>query len=408
MNKWCTVLLLVSFLAGLPGNAAAYPIPPVTLWQLIEQSDAVVLARVERIEKAEPIPIEKQIQDGDFFDRDSVVLRVLETWKGEEMAEIRVTYGAGWICPAPPRYVEGEVVLAFLEAGERQVLRRRVERAQYEAEKLLAPPPSEEELAEQEKLMEEYGVEPPTPEEEAEQEARSEASLRRYEAWAPGRWFTVGLSYGTLYPAEEDRPVFRELVAQAVRLQAADTFDPDDKREWLISAAERRATRWQGLYELQPKTDRLHYFYDSERRGAEADAPLTGEELDRLAAGFVREPSVDPTLSMLLGLLAPLPDAGVDRAAAAAIETALETRGRAWWLPSAMAHVLRRFGDPDPAHRLTRENLDCSGQPVCEEVDSEALPGIWQQARRDLGIPEVARAEVPERRVFGVGGETPD
>ena len=58
---------------------------------------------------------------------------------------------------------------------------------------------------------------------------------------------------------------------------------------------------------------------------------------------------------MLLTLLAPLPDAAVDRMAAAAIETALEKRPQAWWLPDAMARTLERFGDADPEHRLMRE-----------------------------------------------------
>jgi len=386
-----------------PPDAGAYPIPPVTLWSLVEQADVVVLARVERVEPGEP-RTEEDMMNGDFFDRDIAVLRVLETWKGEEMAEIRVTFGAGVICPAPPRFQIGEVVLAFLERGKTTTRRVAEASAQWEGERLRRTP--EEKAAEEAERIE-AGWTPPTPEEEAEQRAKSEQSFRKFVAWAAGRWFTVGLSYGTLYPAEEDRPAFRDLVAQAARLQAAGKVEPADRREWLVSAAERRATRWQGLYELAPKTDKFHYFYDRGRR-EDADEPLTGEELARLGAGFVREPSVDSTLAMLLGLLAPYPDAQVDRAAAATIETALEKRPRAWWLPDAMARTLERFGDADPKHRLTRDNVDCGGEPVCEWVDPETLPGIWQQARRDLGIPAVAKIEVPERRVFGVGGETPD
>jgi hypothetical protein len=385
-----------------PSDAGAYPIPPVTLWSLVEQADVVVLARVERVEPGEP-RTEEDMMNGDFFDRDIAVLRVLETWKGEEMAEIRVTFGAGVICPAPPRFQIGEVVLAFLERGETTTRRVAEANAQWEAERLGRTP---EEKAAEEAEQIEAGWTPPTPEEEAEQRAKSEQSFREFVAWAAGRWFTVGLSYGTLYPAEEDRPAFRDLVAQAARLQAAGKVDPADRREWLVSAAERRATRWQGLYELAPKADKLHFFYDDERQDAEE--PLTGEELARLAAGFVREPSVDSTLTMLLTLLAPLPDAAVDRTAAAAIETALEKRPQAWWLPDAMARTLERFGDADPEHRLVREKVDCDGVPICTRVPHENLPGIWQKARIDLGIPAVSPAEVPERRVAGVGGETPD
>ena len=391
------VILAVSLLT--PRPAGAYPIPPVTLWHLIEQADIVVLARVVRIDEPEEQPTENEREQA-VGDGDVAVLRVLETWKGEEPGEIRVNFSRGVICPAPPRYEVGEIVLAFLERGETHTRRWAEANAQREEERLRMTP---EEKAAEEAAWRETGREPPTVEEEAQWKAEGDDLFRRFSAWAMGRWLTIAESYGTLYPAEEDQPVFRDLVRQAVRLQAAGKVEPADRREWLISAAERRATRWQGLYELTPAADQLHYFYDGKREAT----PLTGSELDRLARGFVREPSVDSTLTMLIPLLAPLPDAAVDRAAVAAIEAALENRRQAWWLPGAIEAAIARFGDPEPKRRLGR-HTDCDGRPICESVNSAALPGIWETARRELGIPEVAPAEVPERRVFGVGGETPD
>lgn len=396
------VLLVLMF--GIPSpSALAFPIPPVSLWKLVEQADSVVVARVERIETAEPLSAE-EMSKRESFDRDVAVLRVLETWKGEEMSEIHVSFASTVICPAPPRFVEGELLLAFLESGESQTRRWRIA-IMNEREKRRNRTP--EEIAAEERQYSDYGSAVPTPEEQASQDAQEDESIRRYEAWAVGRWFAVGLSYGTLYPDQRDLPVFRELVGQATRLQAAGNVDAADRREWLISAAERRATRWHGLYELAAKTDALHFFYDRERRDT-PDEPLTGEELARLASGFVREPSVDATLTMLLKLLSPLPDPSVDRTAAAAIEAGLQKRERAWWLPEAMALVLERFGDPDTERRLRRENFDCAGAPTCEWVDTKALPDIWEQARRELRIPAVPAASVPEQRVGRVGAETPD
>ena len=58
-----------------------------------------------------------------YLDRDVAVLRVLETWKGPLTRQVTVHFSSNLICPAPPRYVEGETVLAFLERGETQVRR---------------------------------------------------------------------------------------------------------------------------------------------------------------------------------------------------------------------------------------------------------------------------------------------
>lgn len=402
------VLLVALSLLAWPGGAAAYPISPVSLWQLVAQADLVVIARVERVGTGEPADPDAAITAG-FFDRDTAVLRVLETWKGSPLAEVRVSFGSSVICPAPPRYVEGEIVLAFLERGETRMANWREAERQLAARGRSAEGEDGESGAEiaADETEDPDGGPVSSPEEKAAEAVEHERQVAQYEAWAAGRWFTVGLSYGTLYPDAGDRPTYRALVDQAVRLQAAGTVAEEDRREWLVSAAERRATRWQGLYDLAPSTDALHSFYDRPDRREQAQ-PLSAGELERLARGFVAEPSVDGTLPMMLALLSGDPDREVDRAAAAAIEAALRMERLPWWFPDAMARVFARFGDADPARRMGVDAVDCEGLPIWSRVDAKALPGIWEEARRELRIPDVRPAAIPDARVRGVGGETPD
>ncbi|HEX6901319.1 MAG TPA: hypothetical protein VF789_16460 [Thermoanaerobaculia bacterium] len=106
------VLLLTVSLAVVGSlGAHAYPIPPVPLWSLVEQAETIVVARVVKVE--EP----RGRGEDDDMPLAVATLRVLETWKGAEQGEIEVRFPAGLICPAPPRYFEGEDVVAFL-AGE--------------------------------------------------------------------------------------------------------------------------------------------------------------------------------------------------------------------------------------------------------------------------------------------------
>lgn len=108
-------------------------------------------------------------------------------------------FPAGLICPAPPVYVKGRDVVAFLD---------------------------------------------------------------RYQ----GKWFTVGLSYGTLYPEDRNQlEDLRVMVRQAVTLQAKGRVPGKDRLDWLVEAAIRPGTRWHGLYELRPGSDELHSYYDSGR-----------------------------------------------------------------------------------------------------------------------------------------------
>src|SRR5262245_8321475 len=72
------------------------------------------------------------------------------------------------------------------------------------------------------------------------------------------RLHTVGLSYGTLYPATQEVGDFRDRVKEAVGLQKAGVVDPRERVAWHVRAAARPATRWHGLYGLKPSGDSLH------------------------------------------------------------------------------------------------------------------------------------------------------
>jgi hypothetical protein len=105
-------LTAVAFAALHAPGAAAYPIPPRTLTTQVDAADAVVFATVERVEQLKPDPD----ADGPRRWVDTVAhLKVARVLRGDlEEKTVQVSYSAGMICPAPARFVEGELVLAFL------------------------------------------------------------------------------------------------------------------------------------------------------------------------------------------------------------------------------------------------------------------------------------------------------
>lgn len=223
------------------------------------------------------------------------------------------------------------------------------------------------------------------------------AFLKRGEAG----WWTVGLSYGTLYPAIEEVRDYRELVKEAVRLQSAITVTEAGSLDWLVDAASRPGTRWHGLYQLVPRSDELHSFYDAERIPALPKMGLSLAHLKKIAVGFVASPPVDRTLPMALAILSDYLDQGVDYAAVSAVEALLVRKRPPWWIRDAMSAVLHRFGDAHPGKRL-----EPPGEPL-DDIDAEALRRIWRNARQELLIPRLPPAEEPEVEVWGVGSNTP-
>jgi hypothetical protein len=323
---------------ALPRAAGAYPISPVPLWELTEESELIVLGEVTEVRESMDAG-ERTLRDAPSSSRldgpGSVArITVRETWKGEAEPQVEVSFDPHYICPAPPRYVTGKVVAAFLSRED-------------------------------------------------------------------DRWFTVGLSYGTLYPTADEVTDLRDRVREAIGLQKAGVVDPRERVAWHVRAAARRATRWHGLYGLKPSGDSLHYYYDARRGVRMADVQLSAEEFDAIARGFVEEPSLDRTLPMILVLFEGRPHHALDRAAIAAVEALLAKDRIPWWIGEALEPLLRRLGDADPKGRL---------EPLgdrFEEVSAQVVRDIWGGAKCDLLLPDIPAAPSLPDEIGGVGENTP-
>jgi hypothetical protein len=280
----------------------------VPLWDLITESERIVVARVERIERREELEV--------------AALRVLENWKGPFTDFVRVGFSSGMICPAPPRYIEGREVLAFLER----------------------------------------------------EEDRGQEDL----------WWTVGLSYETLYPKAEDRQDIWRLVH---RLQVEGSSPSlEFQRDWHLEAAARRSTRWHGLFGVFLRFDSIHGVYDS--RGERLEF-FTTEELERIALGFLDEPSNDVTFPMTLDILRDFESSEIDATAVALVEGLL-LASRPPWTARSIGAVLERFGNPESLGRLWHPRTP---EEVFEGLSKGIYDGrlveLWNSAKKELGIPDV-------------------
>jgi hypothetical protein len=373
------VLALVPFVLGFPSALPACSFSP-ELFGLSVRAEAILLVRIEGVDNSTPLPQGEWVENADHFEENSVTLRVLETWKGPAMTEVRME-----VFDASP-YRVGDVMLAFLKSGETRT-------------------------AATEDWLDEWVPENP---EELALRAKAREENRRFAAWSAGRWFSAGNAPSSIaFPREQDRAVIKDLLLAAIRLQSSGTIDPPDLRDWFVSAAEHRVTRSEGLsrlqWELVPATYRL-VDADSEEAEEEpmdasetevedavesAPEPLTKDQLARLAAGFARDPAVDASDATMLRLLADYPDLEVDRTAASLVEAGLQLRPIPSWVTEIVELALARYGDVF-ADRIGRDDIDKEGRPIYTGEGENTLPTIWEVARRELGIPSVAAAVAPE------------
>ena len=316
----------------------AYPISPVTLWDLVETSSLIVLADVISVDD----PRAGEMPDHDdpnsimeMVSRDATAhLNVREVWKGNWAGQLQVSFEDMLVCPAPARYMTGGRVLAFLHRDE-------------------------------------------------------------------GAWRTTSLSYGTLYPQDDGIPIFRSLVARAVRLQAAASVSDDAYMNWIVDAASHPATRWHGLYPLIPRSDILHSRYDK-RTGISIIDRLTDQHLARIAEGFIASPPTDRTLPMALAALASYSSERLDMAALASMEAVMSSEPVPWWAKDALRHLLERF----MARSVVESTLeDLEDWP--DESDSDEIRAIWKRTKEELGLPDVEPAEITQPEMWGVGSNTP-
>jgi hypothetical protein len=337
--------VVLGFLALTAPVAHAYPIPPVTLWELTEEADVVILARVIAVES---LP-RRDLRE---WENDIARLQVLEVWKGSIGDDVAVMFPGDLMCPAPPRYVPGETVLAFLESGATRL----------------------------------GALDKDTPAERVRERAAK---------WAH-RWFTVGLSYGTLYPSEDDRPFLRDLVEDALALQARSPLPEEEWRAWHVRAASRRVTRWQGLYALDRASYNVHSASGRKPGGLSS---ATADERREVMRGFIVEPSADHTLTMALAFAGTQAEPEFDRAVLGQVERLLGEPKVPYWLGDALVLTAERFGS-----RNGRRDLALKDD--WEQPGAAALRAAWQRTRERYGIPLVPAAPAPPREMTGVGGST--
>lgn len=300
-------------LALVPLPAWAEPVP-VPLWGLIDQAEVVVLAEVERIQphsRLLGLVVRKLDLDVDIdIDRDSAHLRVLQVWKGRAPRRIRVKFMSDPGCC------------------------------------LIMQPPH-------------YVA------------GETVLAFLQNDRWSDSgdafetvfyRYYGTYYYYGTFYPTPDGVPVFRRLVDRALRLQAAGSVSPEDRVDWVVEAAAHATSRWQGLFPLARKGD-----------GGGRAVPLTREQLQRIADGFVAEPTADYNSYLTLGVLHGFADPRVDELAVRIVEAWLREEEVPSWLSDLMILVLNRHGDPEPV--------------LGSDDDPERLRDVWREARERLRIP---------------------
>ncbi|MGC4121818.1 MAG: hypothetical protein QM765_46020 [Myxococcales bacterium] len=330
-------------LAAAPAAAWAYPIPPETLWGLTEKADLVAVASVERF------------HDGVRYPKTFKAALPLVEEKAQDGA--RRDHGQPWVRLKIESVVAGPAVAA-------------VDVRTFAGMICPAPPNF--------------------------QADRKMLVFLRRDKWS---WSVVSLSYGTLYPTDAERPLFVALVQKAAALQAGGRVRPEDRVEWLVSAAEHRATRWHGLYALGRELDE-HSFYDS--APPERLPSLTVSQQDRLAKAFMAEPSTDATLPVTLKLLGKMKDPRLDATLIGAFETSLAHGDNS---PGELLGVLRllllRFAPEGRVKALLPEVKGDEGPSVTQ------LEKAWREARETLKLPAGTRVDPVEGRVPGVGQDTP-
>lgn len=211
----------------------------------------------------------------------------------------------------------------------------------------------------------------------------------------------MSLSYGTLYPRGADLEDMITMVRAAVTIQENDAeanLMDFRKREWLVQAAALPATRWHGLYELAPRTDRIRSYYDP---GRSHGIRVAKRHLPLLAAAFVDAPRLDPTMPMMLRVLRGYEDPRIDELALGVLEGLLTLDRPPWWTQDLLWAVLARAGDTEPETRL--EEIGAK----CWDVTPEQLRLIWLKAKGQLGIPDVSPAQIQLEEALPVGGRTP-
>ena len=257
-------------------------------------------------------------------------LEVLATLKGEDAAYLEIPFPGDLICPGPPQYRQGQTVVAFLNRGEDHQLR------------------------------------------------------------------TVALSYGTLYGRDESElEDLEEMTRMAVELHSAGLSAPalaERKRAWVIEAAARPGTRWHGLYELEPRTERMRKF------GSYPPQPvglvIEKKEQAVLADAFLLADEPDDYSPELLQMLDGYEDPRVEAAALGWIEGLLALDQPPYVTRGLIETVLLRGGVGNPDDWMTDEK----GEETFD-IAPGRLRQIWSKAKEHLSLPTVSPRQVDGDRL---------
>ncbi len=242
--------LLVSLLALEP--VRAYPIAPQPLHELVAGSDLIAVVR--------PAPWTPIPPGASTFQRVSVELHVEEVLRGlDSPASITTTHPLS-SCPAPPKYPEGERVLAFLVLDDE---RNGHTFGWSYGTKLLDP-----------EALDVYG-------------ARIRELVALIDA-NPKQW------------------------------RASPKF-----LDWLVRCAEEPATRWEGAYPIDPTGDR-RYGNRLHERPPSFGHLLEAKQRARLAKALVVAPSIETGEMLLLHFLVEDPNPALDEFALARLPGLLE------------------------------------------------------------------------------------
>lgn len=341
---------LLLFAAGrLPARSCSFSPPP--LWRVIGDADLIVVARVEWTE-TRSIPftlVDGEKEDVEFTD---VHLVVLETWKGK---------APNWIIASSEHSLApGDLVLAMLQSDE--TLIRESEGSSFE----YGIPEDEE-----------SEVESPFTDEERRYLEISDAEWR---ASLSGRWHPIGMA-GMRVVSKSDLEVLSDRIHEALRAQANGGVSEEAYRAWMLSRAERRATRSDALEEMM--------FGELRNRSAAAESDtdgsgLTNEEMARIRDGFIAEPSGDADLSRLISFFRGHEDETLDLAVASAVEGMLARSSADDETALAVFDAVMRVTAPESP-------IDVHVTP-----DIDQLRSVWAEVLDRWGIPRAPALVIPE------------
>lgn len=313
----------------LPAQGRASPIEPMTLWDVTEKAQLIILARVVRHYEVEPIqlpPLPGETAEAHLLRRKRASrfpphraeLEVLETWKGSPGGErLAVLYYEGLFCPAPAELPVGETMAVFLTEQE-------------------------------------------------------------------GAWDVVGLSYGSLPVTKESAKVIRARVEEARELQARPPVHARSRLEWNVRAASHGTTRWDGLYPLF--ADALKPDGRNVTRVPPCPHPLTREAQEHIAASFISDPGSRWSLPLVLMALEGHPSTAVDFAASVLLEALLEEPYGQDEAQDALDLLQVRFGVTGPGTARCRvvsgEDEDRERLSACVRARWERIRALWTEKPR--------------------------